>query len=499
MSENKKKRILVVGAGPGGLTAAMILANRGFEVEVFEKQEQVGGRNANLQLGDFNFDLGPTFLMLKDLLDQVFEKAGAKSDDVLDFRRLEPMYRLQFDDRRMEPTTDREAMKREIANAFPGKEDCLDGFLAREKVRFEHLSPCLQRPYSSITSLFAPPLLKAIPHLALSKTLYELLNDYFGDPKLTLSFTFQSKYLGMSPWECPGVFGMLSYIEHEFGIYHVQGGLCQISNKMAETAESNGAKIHLNSPVKQLILDGKKTTGVELENGEKISGDEVVINADFGYAATNLFPEGTLRKYAPRKLEKKRFSCSTFMLYLGLDKLYDMPHHTIIFAEDYKKNVDEVFQSKQLSQDISFYVRNASVTDPSLAPEGKSAVYVLVPVPNRRGDIDWEQETGAFREHVLDMIESRTEMNDIRKHIEQERVITPVDWQENHDVYIGATFNLAHNISQMIYLRPHNKFEEVDHCYLVGGGTHPGSGLPTIYESGRIAADMIAKAHGVAF
>lgn len=495
MSANGK-RIVIIGAGPGGLTAAMILAHRGFEVEVFEKQDRVGGRNASLQLDEFNFDLGPTFLMLKNLLDEVFSLAGAKSDELLDFRRLEPMYRLEFDDRRLEPTTDRDAMKKQIAQAFPGKEDRLDAFLERERTRFDHLIPCLKRPYSKITSLLAPPLLKAIPHLSLGKSLYDLLYSYFGDPKLTLSFTFQSKYLGMSPWECPGVFGMLSYIEHGYGIYHVQGGLCRISDKMAETAEANGAKLHLNTPVKQLKLDGRKAVGVELENGETVPADEIVINADFGHAMTNLVPEGVLRKYAPAKLARKRFSCSTFMLYLGLDKIYDVPHHTIVFAKDYKRNVDEVFLTKQLSDDISFYVRNASVTDPHLAPEGKSAVYVLVPVPNLRGDIDWQAERESFREKVLTAIETRTDMKDIREHIEAERIITPIEWNEDHDVYLGATFNLAHTIRQMIYLRPHNQFEELDHCYLVGGGTHPGSGLPTIYESGRIAADMIAKKHG---
>ncbi len=497
MDSKNGKRILIVGAGPGGLTAAMMLANRGFQVEIFEKCDQVGGRNAELSFGDFRFDLGPTFLMMKEFLDEVFQQAGVNSDEVLDFRRLEPMYRLQFKDQRLEPTTDRAEMKRQIAEAFPGKEDRLDTFLSREQKRFEHLAPCLQRPYSSFWSLFAPPLLKALPHLSPGKKLYGLLNSYFEDPKLTLSFTFQSKYLGMSPWDCPGLFAMLAYMEHRSGIYHVQGGLCQISKQMAEVAEANGVTIHTGTPVKQLKLDGRKVTGIELENGNTVNADEVVVNADFGHAMTSLIPPQALRKYAPKKLEKKTFSCSTYMMYLGLDKVYDMPHHTIVFAQDYKRNVEEVFNAKELSKDISFYIRNASVTDPNLAPAGKSAVYVLVPVPNLRGEIDWKEEEQPFREQVLDAIESRTSMSDLRQHIEAERTIVPVDWRDAHDVYIGATFNLAHSLGQMIYLRPHNKFEELDHCYLVGGGTHPGSGLPTIYASGRIAADMISRKYGV--
>ena len=498
MSKNKRESVIIIGAGPGGLTAAMILAKRGFEVEVFEKKNTPGGRNANLSLGDFNFDLGPTFLMMKEILDDMFNKAGVVSDEILDFKRLEPMYRLQFDDRQLHPTTDREKMKAQIAQAFPGKEDRLDTFLKKECKRFETLIPCLKRPYSSLASLLSPDLLKAAPHLAVGRSLYDMLYNYFEDPKMTLSFTFQSKYLGMSPWDCPGLFAMLSYMEHRSGIYHVQGGLSQISQKMAETAQANGAKIHLGTSVKKLKIGRHKdVTGVELESGETVTADEVIINADFAHAMTNLVPNDVLRKYTPAKLQNKEFSCSTYMMYLGLDKIYDMPHHTIVFADDYKRNVEEVFNSKIISEDISFYIRNASVTDSTLAPPGKSAVYILVPVPNLRGEIDWLKEGPRLRQRVFDTLAEKTSMTDIEKHIETEQTITPTEWEQEHDVYCGATFNLVHSLGQMLFLRPHNKFEELNHCYLVGGGTHPGSGLPTIYESGRIAADMIGKKYGV--
>ncbi len=495
MSERRHERILIVGAGPGGLTAAMILAKRGFDVEVFERQPEVGGRNANLQLGEFKFDLGPTFLMMKPVLEEVFHEAGATADQLLDFQRLEPMYRLQFADRRIETTSDPELMKQQIAQAFPGKEDAFDRFIAGETKRFERLYPCLQRPYHKLSSFLSTELIRAVPHLSLGKSLYQNLFAYFEDPALTLAFTFQAKYLGMSPWECPALFSIIPFIEYHYGVYHVRGGICQVSHKMAEVATAHGAKIHLNTPVKKLLIEHRKVTGVELENGERIQGDQVILNADFAQAMCDLVPPGILRKYSPAKLEKKRFSCSTFMLYLGVDKIYDMPHHTIVFADDYRRNVEEVFQAKSLSSDISFYVRNASVTDSTLAPDGKSGIYVLVPAPNLRGDIDWNAESAAFREHVLDMIEAKTIMTDLRRHIEVEKVITPQDWRDDYNVYAGATFNLAHNLTQMTYLRPRNKFEELDNCYLVGGGTHPGSGLPTIYESGRIAANLIARGY----
>ncbi len=500
MSSTKRRHIAIIGAGPGGLTSAMILARHGFEVSVFEKNGVVGGRNAPLRLGDFSFDVGPTFLMMKGILDAAFEEAGADSARHLEFQRLTPMYRLQFADRILEPTSDHAAMAANIEAAFPGKGALLDAFLKREKVRFEHLYPCLQKPYGTLGSLFSPDLIRAIPHLAANRSLFDLLYHYFGDEKLALAFTFQSKYLGMSPWECPGLFAILSYIEHAYGVYHTTGGLCRISQAMADVAVGHGAKLYLNTPVARIETANRVAKGILLESGDVVEADEIIINADFGHAMQSLFAPGFLRRYAPAKVAKKRFSCSTFMLYLGLDKLYaDVPHHTIVFANEYRRNVDEVFRHQKLSTDISFYVRNASVTDETLAPPGKSGIYVLVPVPNLRGNIDWAQEHDPFRELVLEQISRRTSMTDIRQHIECEQSIAPPDWRDDYGVYAGATFNLAHNMTQMIYLRPHNKFEECDRCWLVGGGTHPGSGLPTIYESGRIAARMIAEKHGVSY
>jgi phytoene desaturase len=325
------------------------------------------------------------------------------------------------------------------------------------------------------------------------------MSGYFGDETLALSFTFQAKYLGMSPWNCPGLFSIIPYIEHAFGIYHPIGGLSRISDTMAETARANGATIRLNACVRRVLTRGRAASGVELADGERIEADDVVLNADFGHAALNLFEPGTLRKYTPDRLERMKLSCSTFMLYLGVDRTYDTPHHMIAFADDYRANVNAISAGRRTPRDVSVYVRNASVTDPTLAPPGHSALYVLVPVANLRGETDWKTEGPAFRETVLEALETRCGLADLRRHIRAEQMITPNEWRDDFRVYQGATFNLAHNLGQMVYLRPRNQFEELAHCYLVGGGTHPGSGLPTIYESGRIAANLICRAHGVVF
>lgn len=495
---DSKHHIAIVGAGPGGLTTAMLLAARGFKVTVFEKESHVGGRNATIVRNGYKHDTGPTFLMMKFILDEVFEEAGRHIDDYLKCVKLEPMYRLQFEDVRLEPTTERDAMLQQLDAHFPGNRDGYDKFMAVEKERFHRMYPCLQKDYASVGQYLSKDMLRALPRLSIGRSLISVLGDYFREDKLKLSFTFQSKYLGMSAWDCPGAFAILPYVEHAFGVYHVMGGLSEISEAMAKVCRELGVDLRLGTPVKQLVLEGRTVRGVELADGERARADETVLNADFGYAMKHLVPPGALKKYSPDKVDAREYSCSTFMLYLGLDKLYDLPHHTIFFAGDYRRNIGDLFRTKVLSQDLSFYVRNASVTDPSLAPPGHSSVYVLVPVPNRTAKIDWAKEKPAFRDRVIAAMETRGGMTDLRRHIREEIVFTPQTWQDMN-IQFGATFNLAHSLNQMLYFRPRNKFEELDNCYLVGGGTHPGSGLPTIYESGRIAANLIARRYGVEF
>ncbi len=494
------RHVAVVGAGPGGLTAAMILARRGFRVSVFEATERVGGRNAALRVGPYTFDTGPTFLVLPQVLEEVFAEAGADLHAVLDVRPVDPLYRLQFADKTLEPVTDPGAMKAAVEAVFPGHGPRLGPFLDRERRRFERLYPAMQTPFHQWRAFLRPQMLAAAPHVSPRQSLFSLMKDYFGDDDLAMSFTFQSKYLGMPPWACPALFAMLSYSEHAFGIHHVMGGLHRISSAMADVARGHGAEVHLGRSVKRVLTRGRAACGVELEDGEQIAADEVVLNADFGHAAEHLFAPGTLRKYTPAKLARKKLSCSTFMVYLGLDRRYDLPHHTLCFAERYQDHIQSVFENGPLEKnDFSFYVRNAEATDTSQAPEGHSAMYVLVTTPNMRAGIDWKAERAAYLDLVLEKLGARLGMTDLRGHIRAEYVLTPEDWEEKYRVYRGATFNLAHNWSQLMVFRPHNKFEELDHCYLVGGGTHPGSGLPTIYESGRIAANLIARRHGVEF
>ena len=493
------KHIIIVGAGPGGLCAGMLLSQRGFKVSIYDQHSEVGGRNRAIRNQGFTFDTGPTFLLMKDVLDEMFALCERRSEDYLQFMPLSPMYRLVFDDRQISVFSDRDNMRAELNRVFDEGSGGYDAFMVNERSRFNSLYPCITRDYSSLSSLLSLDLIKAIPWLAFPKSVFNNLGQYFNQEKMRLAFCFQSKYLGMSPWDCPALFTMLPYLEHEYGIYHVKGGLNQIATAMAKVITENGGEIHLNSKIAALIIENNAVKGVKLANGEQALADETIINADFAHAMTQLVTAGTLRKYARPALEKREYSCSTFMLYLGMDKVYDLPHHTIVFAKDYTSNIRNIFSSKSLSEDMSFYVQNATASDDSLAPKGQSALYILVPMPNNDSGIDWDSHCQQVREQVLDTLAARLDLTDIRQHIVCEKIITPGSWESEESVFKGATFSLSHKFSQMLYWRPHNRFEELDNCYLVGGGTHPGSGLPTIYESARISAKLIAKKHQVAF
>lgn len=488
------KKIIIVGAGPGGLAAGMLLAHRGFKVEMFEKNAEPGGRNGRIKIGDFKFDIGPTFFMMNFVLQGIFEETGRDLDDYVNLKKLEPMYRLYFpDDRQMLISSDRLKMERELKRVFSGDEAGVAKFYKREERRFKRLFPVLAHHNNNILEALHPRMLLALPHFGIGRVLYDIMGDYFKNEFAKLSFTFQSKYLGMSPWDCPGAFAMVPYIEHSTGVWHIEGGLSETARAMAEVIEESGGQIHYNTPVASLLIKNKKVYGVKLADGQEVLADKVVVNADFGYTMSNLIPAGTLRKWSPKKLAKKKLSCSIFMMYLGIDGTTDLNHHSIVFARDYHRNVNDIFSGQLTDGDFSLYVRDATKTDPTLAPKGKTALYVLVPVPNNRSGLEWNKIKPKIRKQTLKILSERLGLKDLEQRIEAEKIITPADWASDYNVYEGAVFNLAHHLDQMLWFRPHNRFEELKNLYLTGGGTHPGSGLPTIYQSGKIAADLISK------
>ncbi|OJW24618.1 MAG: hypothetical protein BGO49_06125 [Planctomycetales bacterium 71-10] len=355
----------------------------------------------------------------------------------------------------------------------------------------------LESPFTRLRDMMSPRLARMLPLLRPWLSLDGELRRYFRDPRVRLAMTFQSKYLGMSPFNCPSLFSILSFIEYEYGVFHPIGGCGAVSEAMARAAEDLGATFSLDDPVEEILFRGRKAVGVRSRSGVH-ECDALVINADFARAMTRLVPDALRPRWSDRKIARKRFSCSTYMLYLGLEgRCDDLAHHTIYLSRDYLGNLDDIERRHVLSADPSFYVQNACVTDPSLAPPGQSALYVLLPVTHQHENVDWSREAPAFRERALDQL-AKVGLGDVRSRIVTERQVTPANWDVDHEIHLGATFNLAHNLSQMLYLRPRNRFEGLESVYLVGGGTHPGSGLPVIFESARITSKLVGADLGTA-
>ena len=490
------KQVLIVGAGPGGLAAAIQLAAAGVRVKVLERLPIIGGRTSRIEAGGFKFDLGPTFFLYERVVDEIFRSAGTSLHEEVELQRLDPQYRIQFGaGGQLDCTPNVTAMEKQIAALAPGDVGGFRQFLIENRAKLALMQPCLENPFLGWRDVFNKRLLKLLPVIRPHESVDTYLRRFFSDERVRLAFCFQSKYLGMSPFRCPSLFSVLSFIEYEHGVWHPMGGCASVTEAMARVARRLGVEILLNEPVEEILFEGRRAVGVRTPGGA-VRADAVVVNADFARAMEKLVPNGQRRKWSDAKLAQKKYSCSTFMMYLGVEGEFDLPHHTIHIAKDYARNLDEIENRHVLSEDPSFYVQNACVTDRSLAPKGHSTLYVLAPVTHQHANVDWSRERGRFRNLMLQQIRKAGFRVDVGA-IRYERLITPSDWESRYEIYRGATFNLAHTLDQMLHLRPRNRFEEFDRLYLVGGGTHPGSGLPVIFEGARISARLLLEDLGI--
>ncbi len=388
------KKVTVIGAGPGGLASAILLASAGVDVTVLERLPRVGGRTSAITAQGFRFDAGPTFFLYPQVLQEIFAAAGYDLSREVDLVRLDPQYRLVFGaGGELLATPDRRRMEAALAALSPADARSFGPFLDDNREKLRRFRPCLESPYLSWRDVLTPRMLRLLPHLRPWLSLDRELATYFSDPRVRLAFSFQSKYLGMSPFRCPSLFSILSFLEYEHGVYHPVGGCAAVCEAMARVARELGVDIRLGEPVREILFAGRRATGVRTASAT-YRGDALVVNADFARAMTRLVPDRLRRRWTDRKLAGKKLSCSTFMLYLGIDGIYDqIPHHNIYIAADYERNLDEIENRHVLSEDPSFYVQNAGVTDRTLAPRGRSTLYVLVPVshqhPNATATLPW--------------------------------------------------------------------------------------------------------------
>lgn len=481
--------IAIIGAGPGGLAVGLILLNQGHQVTIYEKDHRVGGRSKRLTFGSYHFDSGPTFFMYQPILREVFERANIDFDQHLQLTSLDPLYTLYFNERTLKPSADINQTKDVFESVYSGAGDDYVKWYQKQTTKFKRVMPILQKPFPNIFHFLRADVLKGAPVLHPFQSVFKYLSKLIHHNDLIHTLSFQAKYLGMASFEAPSVFTILPYLEHMGGLYHVEGGLNQVNETMAQLFIKNGGKLYLNTKVDRLWIEKRSVKGIISDQLHQ-SYDDVILNADFAYSMLAMTKDKEVKTYHHQKIKSMKYSVSAFMMYLGLDTIFDFDHHSVFFSKSYEGYLKRLMSESSDLSDMSFYMHNPSKIDKTLAPEGHSSIYILVPVPNLDANIDWKTEQDTLKKQVYATILEKTGI-DITKHIQMEQILTPQEWQDDFHVYKGAVFNLTHGFNQMLHKRPQNKFKQLKHLYLVGGGTHPGSGLPTIYQSAIITSQYL--------
>ena len=494
------KRVAVVGAGMGGLAAAIRLRIMGFDVEVFEKNAQTGGRIGRLNQGGFTFDTGPTLLLMTDVYRDLFAAAGRNLDEEVDLVPLDPNYQVHFGDGdSIRISSSLPALIPELERIEPGVTPRFYRFMEDSCYKYRlGRSEFVERDFEKAGDFFGPRNLRLLLKTKALSNYYRSVSNYFKTEKLRQTFSFQTMYLGLSPFKAPAVYALLPYTElAEDGLHYPRGGIYELVEAMTRLARDLGVKVHLNSPVEEITIARDGARGVRV-HGEKIGADAVLANADLPYVYSKLLPQsagaGDFR-WSFRKREKLLYTASAFMLYLGLDrKLEHMLHHNVYLSARYKENFEQIFEERRLPDDPSFYTNVPSRTNEYGAPTGMEALYVLVPVPHLQdANADWARDGEAFKERVYDLLEKKAGIENIRRHVVVEQVKTPLDWRAEYNLEEGAAFGIGHGIFQVGYFRPPMASKTLRNVYFVGASTRPGTGVPLVAIGAKLAAERIGR------
>ena len=496
LSARPKKRVAVIGAGMGGLAAAIRLAAEDFEVEVFEKNDQVGGRVGRLEADGFSFDTGPSLLLMTDTYRALFSSAGRDLDDYVRLVPLDANYRVTFgDDDALTIRRTLPELIKELERIEPGVTPNFYRFLedACYKYRLGR-SEFVERDFEKAGDFFGLRNLRLLLKTKAVNNYYRRVSKYFSSDKLRQAFSLQTMYLGLSPFEAPAVYSLLPYTElAEDGLWFPEGGMYSLIEAMERLATELGVRFHLNSPVEQVVVTKGRARGVRV-NGEEIEADAVLANADLPYAYRELLGGAADGDFKLRKRGKLEYTASAFMLYLGVDrKLGNMVHHNFYLSEHYKENFEAIFRDHTLPDDPSFYAVVPTKTEPRMAPDGMESLFVLVPVPHLGPNTDWDRDGDAFKEKIYGLLERRCRLD--RERVIYEKARTPVDWRDEYNLEEGA-FGIGHGIFQVGYFRPPMVSKAVKGMYFVGASTRPGTGVPLVTIGARLVADRIGREVG---
>jgi phytoene desaturase len=484
----------VIGSGFGGLAAAVRLGARGWRVTVLEKLDQAGGRAYVHRQDGYTFDAGPTVITAPFLLEELWTLCGKRMADDVELRPVHPFYRIRFDDgSELDYSGDPERMRAEIARFAPGDVDGYERYMrmseAIYKVGFEQLGHV---PFKRFTDM-----LKIAPDMvALQswRTVYGMVANYVRDEKLRIALSFHPLLVGGNPFTTTSIYCLISYLERKHGVFFAMGGTGSLVRGIVGLIEGQGNQVLLNQEVEQILLDGRRARGVRMKDGREIAADIVVSNADSAFTYRHLVPASARKRWSDRKLERSRYSMSLFVWYFGTRRQYpDVAHHSILMGPRYRELLDDIFENKVLAPDFSLYLHRPTATDPSLAPPGCDAFYVLSPVPHLKSGIDWTREAEPYRRRISEYL-SRTVLPGLEGEVVSSRLLTPPDFRHRLNSIEGAAFGLEPVLTQSAWFRPHNASEDIEHLYLVGAGTHPGAGVPGVISSARVLDTVVPDA-----
>ncbi|MCP4541047.1 MAG: phytoene desaturase [Chloroflexi bacterium] len=490
----KNPTALVIGAGMGGIATAARLARHGYRVTVVEKGERAGGRCDRLVQDGHHFDTGPTLFVMPEIYARTFADLGERMEDHLDLRRIDPTYQVHFEDgSSLALTSNLNRMQAQLEAIEPGSFGGLLRYLNEGHLHYELAFPHLvDRSFDNWFEFYNLKNLFMLFKLKLLIRHYDNVGKYFDDRRLKAAFTFQDMYLSLSPYEASATYSLFPYAELTGGVWFPMGGMAHLTESLTGIAERSGVQFVYDAPVEQINVNGRQATGVTLTDGQQMQADLVVANADLPYVYRCLLPDdGT-----SQRLERKKYTCSTVTFYWGVDKPYpELGVHNIFLAEEnYRRGFDQVLKNLTLPEQPSFYVHAPARADPSLAPPGQDTLMIVVPVGHINDDApqDWPVIQKQARRLVLERL-AQIGISDLDTHLKFEVSYTPHDWQSRYNLTKGSTLGLGHNLTQMGYLRPHNRHTRYRNLYFVGTNTCPGNGVATVLISARLTTERILR------
>ncbi len=492
------KKIIVIGSGFGGLGAAIRLAARGYEVEIFEKRDKLGGRAYVYEINGFKFDGGPTIITAPFMFDDLWALAGKRREDYFELVECDPYYRI-FDHQRrsFDYNGNEEFILNEIRKWSPEDVEGYKKFIASTKPIFEKgFVELADKPFLKFTDMLkvAPDLIKMQSY----KSVYQYASQFVKNDFLRRCFSFHPLLIGGNPFDSPSIYAMIHYLERHWGVHYAMGGTGAIVQAMAKLFGELGGKVRLDAEITEIIVDDTnqhKVKGVRLNDGTVHQADAVVSNADVAFTYRNLIPAKYRRKFTDRKIDSMKYSMSLFVIYFGTKKRYldsGLAHHNIILGERYQGLLRDIFKEKTLSEDFSLYLHMPTITDPAMAPEGCESFYVLSPIPHLGSGTDWRTQAKPYRDAIMQFLEDNY-LPDLQENIVAEHYIDPLHFRDTLNSHLGSAFSVQPILMQSAWFRPHNRSEDFDNLYFVGAGTHPGAGLPGVLSSSIIAENLIVE------